>query len=333
MDDATSRPGLWARLLGIAERRLPALTRLKQPETLPLVLNRHRIYVLPTLHGLAFGSLLAVLAVGALNYDNNPALILGLMLASTAHTGLLMGFLGLRGVRLRDVDAQPVHAGEVLNMRFHFDAVEARKRSGLCLRRDASTRFFDLEPGAGKAVELPVQTSARGWLRVGRVALSMRRPFGMFVVWSWLHPDRRVIVYPRPERGAPPLPTRGEIGMPRRTRGPDESFHGLRDYRSGDALRTIAWKRSAQSGQLQVKEFETPRGQEVWLRWSDLEGLGLEARVSRLTSWLLEAEHRGIRSTLCMPDSTLGPARGDAHLHACLSRLALYGLEDAAHEA
>ncbi|MCB1552205.1 MAG: DUF58 domain-containing protein [Xanthomonadales bacterium] len=327
------RPGLWSRLLAVAERRLPALTRLKQPEALPLVLNRHRIYVLPTLHGVAFGSLLVVLGVGALNYDNNPALILGLMLASTAHTGLLMGFLGLRGLRLRDVDAQPVHAGEVLTMRFHFDAVESRRRAGLCLRRDGAVRHFDLPAEAGRMVEVPVPTRERGWLRAGRVSLSMRRPFGMFVVWSWLHPDRRVIVYPRPERSAPPLPLRGDVGAPRRTRGPDESFHGLRDYRSGDALRTIAWKRSAQSGQLQVKEFETPRGQEVVLRWAELDGLAVEPRISRLTSWLLEAEHRGMRSTLVMPDAVLGPARGDAHLHACLSRLALHGREDAAHEA
>ncbi|MGH8122583.1 MAG: DUF58 domain-containing protein, partial [Rudaea sp.] len=38
----------WSNLLILAERRLPALTRLKQPETLPIVLDRHRIYVLPT---------------------------------------------------------------------------------------------------------------------------------------------------------------------------------------------------------------------------------------------------------------------------------------------
>ena len=34
---------LWLRILAIAERRLPALTRLRQPESLPILLNRWRL--------------------------------------------------------------------------------------------------------------------------------------------------------------------------------------------------------------------------------------------------------------------------------------------------
>lgn len=326
-----ARIGDW--LLVQAERRLPALTRLKQPEPLPLTLTRHRIYVLPTRFGLGFAALLAVLGIGALNYDNNPALILAFMLASSAHTGLLIAFLGLRGLRLVDVEAAPVHAGEMLAMRFHFNASETRRRLGLCLTRGAQTRFFDLHDETDHVVELQVPTAQRGWMRVDRVSVSIRRPLGMFVAWSWLHPDRRVLVYPRPEQAAPPLPLLGQLGTPRRARGPDESVHGLREYRSGDALRTIAWKRSAQTGQLQVKEFETPRGQDVVLDWQQLGGLDTESRIRRLTRWLLDAEQRGARSTLKLPGQSFGPARGDLHLHACLACLATFRLDGPEHEA
>ena len=43
---------LRARLLAVAERRLPALTRLRRAEPLPIRLDRRRIYVLPTGFGL-----------------------------------------------------------------------------------------------------------------------------------------------------------------------------------------------------------------------------------------------------------------------------------------
>ena len=46
------------RALALAERRLPALTRLRQAERLPIRLDRRRIYVLPTGFGLMFALLM-----------------------------------------------------------------------------------------------------------------------------------------------------------------------------------------------------------------------------------------------------------------------------------
>lgn len=312
----------WLRLLAAAERRLPALTRLRQSEPLPITLDRRRIYVLPTASGLALGGLLAALALGALNYDNNPALILCFLLASAAHTSLLQAFLSLRGLRLVDIDAGPVHAGEPLQLRLHFLPTEQRARAGIVLRRGDRHCAFDLPASGGGNVQLTLATERRGWLAVGRIALSVRRPLGLFVAWSWLHPQLRVLVYPRAESPAPPLPDQGSDGAPQRRRGPDEDIHGLRDYRSGDPLRTVAWKRSAQLGRLQVREFESPRGQDAVLDWAALAGLDYEARIRRLTRWVLEAERRGLRSELRLPGERIGPGRGEAHLHACLSRLA-----------
>ena len=46
---------------------------------MPKRLDRHRIYVLPTGFGLFLAALLAVMLLGALNYNNNPALLLALL--------------------------------------------------------------------------------------------------------------------------------------------------------------------------------------------------------------------------------------------------------------
>ena len=42
-------------LIARAERRLPALTRFRGPEPLPIELHRRRIYILPTKSGVGFG--------------------------------------------------------------------------------------------------------------------------------------------------------------------------------------------------------------------------------------------------------------------------------------
>lgn len=311
------------RLLQSIEAWLPALTRYKRPEPLPIPIHRRRIYVVPTRFGVFFAFLLGAMLLGALNYNNNPAILLCFLVGSAVHTSLLGGYLNLRGVRLEQVGADPVHAGESQQLRLLFGAVEPRRREALQVRQGDIRDGFAL-PGEERAeVRLLRPAPRRGRHPVGRIEVSTRAPLGLFVCWSWLHPDAQVLVYPAPEAAAPPLPGRGERGRPRRRRGPDEEPHSLRDYRVGDPLRLVAWKRSAQAGRLMVREYESPSGADVLLDWRDLGALPHEARISRLTRWVLDAERDGLRSTLVLPHMRIGPASGSAHLHACLRELAL----------
>jgi MoxR-like ATPase len=64
--------------------RLERFVRPRTPEPFPVELHRRRIYVLPTRFGLFFGVMLVAMGVGALNYNNNPALLLMLLLAGAA---------------------------------------------------------------------------------------------------------------------------------------------------------------------------------------------------------------------------------------------------------
>ena len=51
--------------------------------------------------------------------------------------------------------------------------------------------------------------------------------------------------------------------------------------------------------------------------------LDLEARISRLTRWVLMAEERRARYTLLLPGQRIGPDIGSAHARRCLRELAL----------
>ena len=150
------------------ERRLPALTRHKSPERLPIGIDRHRIYVLPTAFGLFFAGLVAAMTLGALNYNNNPALILCFLLGSAMLTSLLRTYLTLRGLRLEQVGAEPVHAGQPQRLRLMFGASEARLRAGVRLRQGRSETTFVL-PGAERlTVELERAPPVRGHLELER---------------------------------------------------------------------------------------------------------------------------------------------------------------------
>lgn len=311
------------RLLQRAERHLPALTRLKRAEALPIGIDRRRIYVLPTRYGVFFGALLAAMTLGALNYNNNPALILCFLLASVAHTSLLRAYLALRGLRLEQVGADPVHAGEQQILRLLFSAGEARSRAGIVVRQQDARTTLALAPDTRVEARLPRTMPRRGLHAAGRIEISTRLPLGLFVAWSWLNPQADVLVYPALETQAPPLPGQGDRGVRRRRRGPEEEPHSLRDYRIGDPLRLVAWKRSARTQQLMVREYESPSGADARLDWHELGGLDPEARIRRLARWVVEAERLGLRSTLVLPQRRLGPGQGSAHVHQCLRELAL----------
>lgn len=314
---------LWQFVQAQAERRLPALTRLREPEPLPIAIHRRRIYVLPSRFGLFFSVLLFAMAAGALNYNNNPALMLVFLVGSSVHTALLRGWLGLTGLRLVEVSAPPVHAGETTELRLRFEGEGQRVRRGLCIERAGTSQVFEVLPERYASPALPFATERRGLHPIGRIKLSTRWPLGLFAIWSWLNPQAQVLVYPQLEPQAPPLPGEGALSGQRRQRSPSEEVHGLREHRQGDPLRLVAWKRSAQLGRLIVREFESPAGVEVRLDYGQLLHLPAELRIQRLARWLVEAERRGLRSELLLPGEHIGPGRGESHLHAGLRALAL----------
>ena len=108
----------------------------------------------------------------------------------------------------------------------------------------------------------------------------------------------------------------------------DDDFAGLRNYLPGDALPRIAWKAYAGGRGLQVKQFATQVGEELWLDIADTPEQALEAKLSRMTRWVLDAEIQGLRYGLRLPDGELPTGNGMAHRESCLRRIALYGLTE-----
>jgi uncharacterized protein (DUF58 family) len=312
------------RALAYAERRLPALTRLRQPEALPIRLDRRRIYVLPTGFGVAFALLLFVMLLGALNYGNNPALLLTCLFGAAGGASLFAGFRVMNGLALARVGADECHAGSALALHLRFTP-STRVRPSLRLRAgdgDGETAFA-LPAGVEGGMTASLATTSRGWLRAGRLRLSTDYPLGLFHVWSWLNPDAEFLVYPAIENPAPPLPG-GEVRGDFASRaGAGEDHAGLRDYRVTDPPRLLAWKASARHAALLVRDAEQRSDDALVLDYATLHGLDHEARIRRLTAWVLAADAAQRDYILSIPGGTLGPGAGAVQRHACLRALAL----------
>jgi uncharacterized protein (DUF58 family) len=303
--------------------RALSLARPRQPEALPVRFDRRRVYVLPTAFGLFFALLLLTMWLGGMNYNNNPALLLGLLLAGAANTSLIAAHLQLAGLQVTAIGGEPVPAGACMEVRLHVRADPGRARRGLRVDcGDVSTQL-SLGDGHGQATLL-LPTHQRGWLDLERLRISTTRPLGLARAWAYVWPDAPLLVYPAPEAHGPPLPQGAGTNARARLRATGDDVHHLRTYRRGDARRAIAWKPSARRDTLLVREYEQPVGVDVVLDWRQLSGLGHEARIGRLARWVDEAEREGRRYRLDLPGQpSLGPATGAPQRHACLRALAL----------
>jgi len=303
------------------------IRRRQGPDSLPLTLQRRRIYILPTRAGIGFSFLLFLMLVAGLNYANSLALFLTFLLAGFMLVTMHQCHRNLLGTTLLGAIAPPTFAGRngALHLTFDDPAVATRYQVAAGVG-DEPTVATDLTAGVRSRIELPVKAIRRGAVQVDRVQLVTTHPFGLFRSWTWVHAPIEMIVYPRPH-GSLPMPAQsGEKAgtRSRATVGCDE-WLGLRPFRDGDSPRQVDWKAYARDAPLLVKEYSTVGSELRIFHFSALANLQTEARLEQLARWVVDAEAGGERYGLVLPDREIEPDRGPAHRHQCLASLALYG--------
>ena len=305
------------------------------PERGTVVLVHRRVYIVPARLGWIFGATLVILLIGSINYALSLGFALTFLLAGMGLAGMVHTARNLARMAVSTGRIEPVFAGESAQFRLYLEGRAAFDRPAILARHFASGAqlVVDVPAGALAEVVLAVPAKRRGWMPLGRVMLETRFPLGLFRSWSYVEPDARCLVYPRPERS--PLPPSGAETAAGALRSPvpgSDDFAGLRGYQLSDSPRHVAWKAVARSDtqytrgdNMLTKQFTGEAAAELWLDWRLLPpGFGLERRLSRLAGWVLAAERAGMQYGLRLPGVEIAPGRGDAHRAACLQALALY---------
>ena len=294
-----------------------------------VVLTQRRIFILPTRQGLALAFVLMLMLLSDINYSLSLGFVLTFLLAMVAVISILYTFRNLAHLEIRAGRADAVFSGETAQFLLHFHNRSKLSRHQLCLRGgDGSTVSFDAPARQDIEVSFPLPANRRGWLALGELRLYTEFPLGLFHAWSYLHFDTRCLVYPKPLPNAPlPLGATPD-GAGKRPIAGDDDFAGLRNYVAGDALPRIAWKAFARGQGLQVKQFLTQTGEELWLDFSETPDRAEEEKLARMARWVLDAEAQGLRYGLRLPGGELPPNSGTAHHDECLRRVALFNLLD-----
>ena len=300
-----------------------------------IVLGHRRVYIVPSRLGLLFAGALAILLVGSINYALSLGFALTFLLAGMGIAAMVQTTRNLARLAVRAGRSDAVFAGDAARFRLAMANAGDFDRPEILLRHlgSGTQQTVDVAAAASAEAVLPVPAPRRGWLPLGRVMLETRFPVGLFRAWSYVEPDCRCLVYPRPVASALPAPSpKARAGGARSHAQGSDDFSGLRAYQPADSPRHVAWKSAARSDaqharsdDMLTKQFAGDAIAELWLDLRDLPAsLGLEQRLSRLAGWVLAAERDGALYGLRLPGAEIAPDRGEAHRAACLEALALF---------
>ncbi|HEY8607395.1 MAG TPA: DUF58 domain-containing protein [Noviherbaspirillum sp.] len=334
-----ARLSLYSRIEHSLRRRAGKwLFRSKGPEAGEVFLDQRRVYIMPSHPGLLFGAMLLTLFVGSINYNLSLGFGFTFLLAACGLIDMHLTFRNLAHLHLAPGRAGPVFAGEEAQFELHLVNRRKHDRYAIWLDFVADDRpdlaqAVDVGAGSTARAVLATPARARGWLQAPRVRLQTRFPLGLLRAWSYWQPDLRALVYPRPEDGAPALPQAAAGRDDGRGAAGSDDFAGVRGYQAGDSLKRLAWRQIARSdpdasGGLVTKHFEGGAVSEINLDYDLLPaGLDTEARLSRMTRWVIEAEARGVPYAFRLAGTRFDAALGPAHRDACLRALALFGID------
>lgn len=305
------------------------MTRRHPPRSGEQLIDRKRIYILPTRAGWVYALLAFIVLLAAMNYSNAMAYLLAFWLAAIGFVTMHETHANLMGLAVRLSAPDAVFAGETA-----FQPVQLRNSS----RRAKMAIVADHDRHGLRAMATVDchdeahtlygwNPPGRGVHAVPRIAISSNWPLGLFRSWSFVNSTMQQVVYPQPAPAGPRPPTgSGDAAEGQREQHSAEELAGLRDYQAGDSPRTIHWRSLAAHDQLASKRFAEPQSETHWLDLDRLPAhLDLEARLALLCRFILDLHGARQRYGLRLGTQRIPPDAGSGHRDRCLEALARYG--------
>ena len=304
--------------------------RTRPEDTLPHVVTHQRVYIVPTKRGLAFLLALLLMLIASVNYALSLGYALCFILSGLFAATLLHTYKNLAGVEVHTIDKINAFAGDKVAFLISLSNTLDDIRHGIRVSNDHGARLLThIEPRDTTQAMLTMTVPTRGKSNLGRITLQSDWPLGLWTCWTYLHTPIAALVYPRPEDNPPALPvTSTQDDGPVSTPSLDGEVSGVREYRPGDSMGSIAWKSAAKGAGLQVRTFESNEApSSVVLSLKSTGQYQLEDQMSRLSAWVVQAHSSNTEFKLELPGESSASDRGEQHYEKALKTLALYGID------
>ena len=263
------------------------------------MLIRRRYHLHPP--GLVYCIITVLLGLGALNSQNNLLFgAFGLALGGLLISGIVSGAM-LMGVRVRRAGFEPAPVGEDVIIRYEIEnrsriypvfavRIGEHRRSGSPLSNHIELHdalVMHLAPRQTARMAAPCPALRRGEFPLDAMRITTRFPFGIIRKSIILPEHSQGLVHPRridarrlnesigsAMSGDDPAP----VG---RRRGVEIDLMALRDYVPGDSPRRIAWRATARTGEMVVRDSQSATPARRWVALDLTDSAGAIASADR----------------------------------------------------
>lgn len=297
----------------------------EQPSDDAVTLCHRRIFILPSKSGLCCGLLLSIMLLASVVYNNNLSFILTFLLGSICLISVLHNFRSMSGLIVKPGKSNPVHAGDVAELKIilYNDSVLPRVNLFL-IANNAKPVQVNIAPKQRTVATLKIKTQKRGWQSIGTLTVLSYFPIGLFRAWSPINLAQRLLVYPKPCKKTAIAPETNLAGNNAKVVTQEgDDFFGLDRYQYGDSMRRIHWKAFAKGQGVQSKRYGSDDSPQLVLDLERTPGDSLESRISLLCRWIIDLETSNAKYGLRLPQLLIEPNSGTAHQARCLRELAL----------
>jgi uncharacterized protein (DUF58 family) len=281
----------------------------------------------------SFAGLLFVLAAiwyAASSQNNAASYLLLFALISVFLVSIPRTLSNLGGLQITAESIKSAFAGQEVSLPLEVTNKSRATRYGIALTLpdlgDAREQVDEIPAGKAARTVLRFPATSRGEHQVGRLHLTSVYPLGFLRVLKQLPSPQRYVVYPKPagDQRLPAETARSGQRSSRRELGEGDDFAGVRAYVRGESQRHIDWKAVSRGQALMTKQFTAESDGLLYLNLSAARSDDLEARLSQLALWVIEAERARRPYGMRLPAVEIPPSLGEPHLHRCLRALALF---------
>lgn len=261
-----------------------------------------------------------IITASATNTSNNSLFLLSSFMLGVLVISGILSTLNMFFLKIKDVQIEEIYAKRINYIHLHL------KNSRIfpsCL--SLSGQKLKVLNGV---ISYPLYFPKRGFYKLPNIRIESSFPFGFIKRVKIFKIDEKVLVYPSCKNlELPSFKIKKAHGEEEEKRkwGEILEFYGIKPYQEGDDPRFIHWKKTAQRGEIIVKEFETKsRGNmqlflDTHIKDDDL----FEEEVERVAGWSCRLLFEGKSVSLMTPDNFLPEGSGEGQRKKILSFLGL----------
>lgn len=271
--------------------------------------NARRAVALPTASGVLFFALVALLLLGAINFQSNLGFLMAFSFLILGFIAMLMVGQNFHGVEISSHGDLVVQEGVIaqLDLKLRSDLT----KHDLQIASNQHPIVTNAEPD-GCHVKLLIESLHRGVYEKPLIEIGSQFPIGWIILRCRWRPRGHIFVYPNPCDPATQQKSKGS-----------NQFNeiAVRPYRTGDRMASVSWKKTKTlTSPVVVDSFGNSKSQIISFRNYPNSNYG--ECLSFLTWEVLRAHQKGLKWSLELPLHRLSARSGSKHLEACLKELA-----------